>query len=154
MLTIFLVLVVIAVVFIVANNFSNKNKPTFTTTTTYSENKNIFKPTAETVMILRALLFLGRADGKLMPKEIEIMINCLISQQPEHKQSDRWYLGECIKELKAFNEAEYVQFVDALNTNSKKGLLSLLRSIFGTQTKNHPYEDRLLNDLQRAIAES
>lgn len=133
-----------------------KQKPLFTTTVTYSNDpsSNIFDPTHETREILKAFLFLAKADGAIREAELKVMINFLVRQQSEHSNSAEWYLMDRIKELQPYTEAEYMQFVEFLDLSSKKNLLTWLKNILNTQKSNHPYEERLLNDLQRSIANS
>lgn len=119
--------------------------------TTYTPPTNFFRPSESSLQIIKALIYLCKADGQMRDEEIMIIINFLKRQQPEHKDCSDWYLISEIRELKWFTEKEYHAFINDLSKDSLLNLKTWMQSIFGTQKKNHPYEDILFNQLQERI---
>lgn len=113
--------------------------------------KYYFKPTYQNILTIKALLFLCKADGQIREDELREIAKFLIQKQPEHNQTNEFYMIQNIKDLKPFTSAEYSAYIA---DQDKRNLLEFkkhMNSIFGTQKKNHPYEDILLSELQQAI---
>lgn len=113
--------------------------------------KYIFDPSFSSTQILKAMLFISKADGQTREDELMVMVDFLKRNQPEHKQSADWYLAENIKALKPFTAEEYKGFLSELNKDYLVNFQTWVKSIIGTQRKNHPYEDILLEELQHLI---
>lgn len=117
----------------------------------YETPKYIFEPTEVNKKIMRAMLYLAKADGQMRQEELDIIANFLIRMQPEHKDTYIYWLTDRIKELKPYTTDEYHNFLRQLDKSSLENLMTWMKSIFNTQKKNHPYEDILLYELQQAI---
>lgn len=111
-----------------------------------------FKPTRDNCEVIKALLFLGKADGQLRENELAIIVNFLTRIQPEHADTPYWYLLENIKQMRPFEVHEYQSFIQSLNYSGKKNFMAYMQEIFGTQKKNHPYEDILIKELEQEIS--
>jgi len=119
--------------------------------TEYKTPSYIFKPTEVNKKIMRAMLYLAKADGQMRQEELDIIASFLISMQPEHKDTYIFWLTDQIKELKPYTTDEYYKFINQLNRSSLENFMTWMKSIFNTQKKNHPYEDILIAELQQAI---
>lgn len=117
----------------------------------YKAPSYIFKPTEVNKKIMRAMLYLAKADGQMRQEELDIIANFLIRMQPEHKDTCIYWLTDQIKELKPYTTEQYHEFISQLNKSSLENLMTWMKSIFNTQKKNHPYEDILISELQQAI---
>lgn len=112
---------------------------------------NFYRPSESSLQIIKGLIYLCKADGQMRDEEVMIIVNFLKRQQPEHKECGDWYLISKIREEKWFTENEYHAFINELSKDSLLNLKTWMQSIFGTQKKNHPYEDILFNQLQERI---
>ncbi len=120
--------------------------------TEYNQPTYVFNPSEVNKKIIRALLYFAKADGQMRQDELEIIANFLLRMQPEHKDTDIYYLTDRIKDLKPYSTEEYHGFIKQLDKSSLENLMTWMMSIFGTQKKNHPYEDILIEELKQAIA--
>ena len=80
-----------------------------------------------------------------------MIVEFLVRMQPEHSNTYSYYLTDRIKELKAYSTEQYKDFLTNLDKQSLLNFQTWMKSIFGTQKKNHPYEDILMSELQQAI---
>ena len=107
----------------------------------------IFKPTPENLLFIRALIFIGKADGQLRENEILIINDYLRNKQPEHQTNPDNYAVEKIRELKPFKSSEYKTYINALTSDQINDFIVWTRKIIGTQKTIHPFEEYLLDDL-------
>jgi len=135
----------------VIENFNSSPKSESEITATPDDKKYFFEPSEDITKFIRSLIYIGKADGQLREDEVTIIADFLIQQQPEHKQSDRWYLISCIKEIKPFTTEQYNQFIRQLDQDNLKVLARWYKRIIETQKKNHPFEDHLLLEIQNMI---
>lgn len=107
-----------------------------------------YNPNEVSTQFMRMLIYFGKADGQLRDDEIKIIAEFLRSEQPEHKQSDTSYLISCIREIKPFTAEEYKEFLGYLSKDTIKKITIWCGLVVGTQRKNHPFEDHLLDELE------
>jgi hypothetical protein len=114
--------------------------------------KYLFEPSDGVYQLIKALLYVGKADGQLREDEVGIIIDFLYQQQPEHRDSDLQYLAIKIRETKPFSTTEYNSCINSLGKDNLVGFIWWCKKITGTQKKNHPFEDHLLAELQTLLA--
>lgn len=148
-------LIVVAVIWFFIKKSENK-QPQYTNSSHYTEDipptNYVFKPTDINRKIISGLLHIAKADGQVRQEELEIITNFLVRMQPEHQNTPIYYISDRIKQdIKPYTAEEYNKFVEQLDKSSLENLMTWMKSIIGTQKTNHPYEDILLKELQRAI---
>jgi hypothetical protein len=106
--------------------------------------------------LISKLIFIGKADGQLRENEVLVLVALLHEKHPEHKEVPIDYLVERVREIKPPKTAEYRQYIGELNKSDLELFRLWVGRILGTQNKNHPFEEYLLEELgeikQRLVA--
>ena len=110
--------------------------------------RSIFSPTTDNMTTMQALVFIAKADGQMREPECLVISEFLKSKQPEHINNTDSYMIERIREIKPLSTKEYKSFISALADDVNSFTLWVYK-IFGTQKKNHPFEEYLIEELKQ-----
>lgn len=131
-------------------------EPQISITVTHGENiddevKYFYEPTKETKDFIKALIFIGKADGQLREVECSIIYDYLIVAQPEHKDTYAEYIISRIRETRQYSSREYKNFLNNLTSDRMQELLKWSARIVNTQKSIHPFEEYLLEEISNRL---
>lgn len=135
-----------------SSKIKQESEPSYVVTVTEAGPSYIFNPTKKNREFIRALIFMGKADGQFREPECCIVRDFLVSAQPEHKETPLDYIISSVREVKSMSAAEYRGYLDSLTDIDLYSLLDWSKKITDTQKTRHPFEDYLLDDIRTRIS--
>lgn len=144
-------LIIGAIICYIYKSVSDKSE---TSTVNYKESTRVeyfFRPTENNLNCIKLLLFIGKADGQLRENEVDVIVDFFVKCQPEHSTVPQNFIASNIKEINPFNVDEYKEYINNMDKTTLTNFDSWVKKIIGTQKKNHPYEDILLNEIDTRL---
>ena len=149
---VFITLIIIGLIIYAITKTGNSQKtisPSITVTySTPEPSKFMFQPIKPTRDFMRALMYIGKADGQLREEELIVIASYLKEVQPEHKDCDETSLAMNIRDISKFDKDEYYKYINTLSGDQKCIFIKYAKKIIGTQKTVHPYEAHLLSELE------
>lgn len=122
--------------------------PTLEFTVEHTENKYFYRPTSLTIDFMKALVFIGKSDGKLLESERLVIIEYLKNAQPEHVECPDYWLHEDIKTLPLISSEEFKTYIESLTGKEIQLLLFWAKKVASTQKSMHAFTEHLLLEIE------
>ena len=112
----------------------------------------LFEPTRENKQIMKALVFIGKADGQLRENECEVIAEYLKSVQPEHETTPTVVIGWQVRDMDRIEYIDYKKILNNMSKSQAETFLMWANRVVNTQDKVHPFEEVLLDNIKEHIA--